>query len=136
VFWSINSSLLSEYNYFYDSDKRHIIVCMLTFPRAAAISNVPTVSILDAIIGIPWYVRLELRNVICRNKSTYNRKQNCTFFTLFFNTNRFRFYIRILCVTLTWARVFSVLLFGLSSTSLKSNFTSLIMFGMFSADDF
>lgn len=44
---------------------------MLTFPRAAAISNVPIVSILAAIIGIPRYVRLELRNVMCRNRSTY-----------------------------------------------------------------
>lgn len=71
--------MLSGYDYLYDINKWHISVYMLTFPRAAAISNVPTVSIFDAIIGIPWYVRLELRNVICRNKSTYNRKQNCSF---------------------------------------------------------
>lgn len=50
---------------------------------------------------------------------------------IFFNfisslTKRVLFY-----AILTWARVFKVLLFGLSSTSLKSNFTSLIMLGMF-----
>lgn len=43
-----------------------------TFDKAFAISNVPTVSILDAITGIPLYVCLELRNVISLKRSTWN----------------------------------------------------------------
>lgn len=41
-----------------------------TFERTLAISKVPTVSIFDAITGMPLYVFLEFRNVIVRTRST------------------------------------------------------------------
>ena len=42
------------------------LICLriLTFASVFAISKVPTVSMFEAMIGIPLYVCLELRNVI------------------------------------------------------------------------
>lgn len=47
-----------------------IIKLFYTFDKAFAISNVPTVSMLETITGIPLYVCLELRNVISLKRST------------------------------------------------------------------
>jgi len=47
-----------------------IVKSFYTFDRAFAISNVPIVSMLEAITGIPLYVCLELRNVISLKRST------------------------------------------------------------------
>lgn len=47
-----------------------IVKLFCTFDKAFAISNVPIVSILEAITGIPLYVCLELRNVISLKRST------------------------------------------------------------------
>jgi len=47
-----------------------IVKSSYTFDRAFAISNVPIVSMLEAITGIPLYVCLELRNVISLKRST------------------------------------------------------------------
>lgn len=44
-----------------------------TLERAAAISKVPTVSMFEAMMGIPRMVCFELRNLISRYKSTCNR---------------------------------------------------------------
>lgn len=62
----MSCKIAARFNY----EAQKYVIGMLTFPSAAAISKVPIVSILDAIIGIPRYVRLEFRNVIFRNKST------------------------------------------------------------------
>lgn len=48
------------------------VKCRLKFTlaKALAISNVPTVSMLEAMIGTPRYVFLELRNLISLCNST------------------------------------------------------------------
>jgi len=51
--------------------KQYSIIIRLTLANEAAISKVPTVSMLDAIIGIPRKVCFELRKRISRYKSTY-----------------------------------------------------------------
>lgn len=53
---------------------------LLTFPKASAISKVPTVSMFEAIIGIPRYVLFEFLNVMFLVKSTYKKKNKSKIF--------------------------------------------------------
>ena len=61
------------------------MVLRITWDRVLAISNVPVLSMLAAIIGIPLYTFLEFRKVISLFRSTYSNIQFRVHVSTYFN---------------------------------------------------